>query len=147
MRDDSTAGLTRRRFLEVAAIAPLAFPGQAATMQADLLELGAREAVERIKRGEFKAERYVSELLKQYNAHKDLNLVTSINQTRVLEAARSVDRVRTRGAQLGPAAGLPFAVKDQIEVAGYPTTAGNRAQSVAPSWWSGWSRPARSPSA
>jgi Asp-tRNA(Asn)/Glu-tRNA(Gln) amidotransferase A subunit family amidase len=127
MRDDSKTGLTRRRFLEAAAIVPLAFRGQAATRQSDLLELGAHEAVERIRRGELKAERHVSELLKQYNAHKDLNLVTSIDQARVLEAARSVDQARTRGAQLGPAAGLPFAVKDQIEVAGYPATAGNRA--------------------
>ncbi len=39
--------------------------------------------------------------------------------------ARSIGRAR--GARLGPAAGLPFAVKDQIEVAGYPATAGNGA--------------------
>src|SRR5262245_43153926 len=127
IRDDSRTNLTRRRFLEAAAIAPLAFRGQAATTQADLLELGAREAVDRIRRGEMKAEGYVAELLKQYNAHKDLNLVTSIDEARVLEAARSVDRARARGAKLGPAAGLPFAVKDQIEVAGYPATAGNGA--------------------
>lgn len=127
MRDDPRRGLTRRRFLEAAAIAPLAFRGQAATTHADFLELGAREAVERIRYGESKAEGYVAELWKQYNAHKDLNLVTSIDEARVLEAARSVDRARARGAKLGPAAGLPFAVKDQIEVAGYPATGGNGA--------------------
>jgi Asp-tRNA(Asn)/Glu-tRNA(Gln) amidotransferase A subunit family amidase len=125
--DDSRTSLTRRCFIEAAAIVPLAFRGQAATTQADLLELGAREAVDRIRRGELKAEGYIAELLKQYNAHKDLNLVTSIDEARVLEAARSVDRARARGAKLGPAAGLPFAVKDQIEVAGYPATAGNGA--------------------
>lgn len=127
MRDDVRTGLTRRRFLEAAAIAPVAFRGLAVTPQADLLELGAREAVDRIRRGELKAERYAAELLKQHHAHKDLNLVTSIDEARVLEAARSVDRARARGARLGPAAGLPFAVKDQIEVAGYPATAGNGA--------------------
>src|SRR4030095_7763975 len=104
-----------------------AFRGLVGTTQADLLELGAREAVEHIKRAELKAEGYVAELLKQHNAHKDLNLVTTIDEARVLEAARSVDRARARGAQLGPAAGLPVAVKDQIEVAGYPATAGNGA--------------------
>jgi indoleacetamide hydrolase len=115
-RDPKTA-LTRRRFLEAAAaIAPLAFRGLQGT-QAELLELGAREAVEHIRRGELKTEGYVAQLLKQYNAHKDLNLVTSIDEARVMEAARSVDRARARGARLGPAAGLPFAVKDQIEVA------------------------------
>ena len=90
-RDDPRPGLTRRRFLEAAAIAPFAFRGQAATTHADILELGAREAVERIRRGELKAEGYVAELWKQYNAHKDLNLVTSIDEARVLEAARLVD--------------------------------------------------------
>jgi indoleacetamide hydrolase len=127
MRDHSNIGLTRRRFLEAAAIAPLAFRGLAATTRGDLLELGAREAVDRIRRGELKAEGYVAELLKQYHAHKDLNIVTSIDEARVLEEARSVDRARARGARLGPAAGLPFAVKDQIEVAGYPATSGNAA--------------------
>ena len=127
MRQDPRTGLTRRRFLEAVAIAPLAFRGLQGTTQRDLLELGAREAVEHIRRADLKAEEYVAELLKQYNAHKDLNLVTSIDQARVLEAARSVDRARARGAELGSAAGLPFAVKDQIEVAGYPATAGNGA--------------------
>lgn len=127
MRDDSTTRFTRRRFLEAAAIVPFTIRGEGATTQADLPALGAREAVERISRGELKAEAYVSALVKQYSAHKDLNLVTSIDEARVLEAARSVDRARARGAKLGPAAGLPFAVKDQIEVAGYPATSGNGA--------------------
>ena len=124
---DPRTGLTRRRFLEAAATIPLAFRALQGATQADLLELGAREAVEHIRRAELKAEEYVAALLKLYNAHKDLNLVTSIDEARVLEAARSVDRARARGAELGPAAGLPFAVKDQIEVAGYPATAGNGA--------------------
>jgi Asp-tRNA(Asn)/Glu-tRNA(Gln) amidotransferase A subunit family amidase len=128
LRDDWRTGLTRRRFLEAAAIAaPAAFLSQAATTQSELLELGARAAVERIGRGELKAEEYAAELLDQYDAHKDLNLVTSIDRARVLEAARAIDRARARGARLGPAAGLLFAVKDQIEVAGYPATGGNRA--------------------
>src|SRR6185312_13824187 len=66
-------------------------------------------------------------LLKQYDAYKDLNVANAIDGARVLEAARAVDRLRARGAKLGPAAGLPFAVKDQISVAGYPTTGGNGA--------------------
>jgi hypothetical protein len=61
MRNDPRTNLTRRHFLEAAAIAPLAFRGRAATTQATPLELGAREAVERIRRGELKAEGYVLE--------------------------------------------------------------------------------------
>ncbi len=48
-----------------------------------------------------------------------------MNEEHVLEKARSIDRARSRGETLGPLAGLPFVVKDQIDVAGYPTTAGN----------------------
>jgi mandelamide amidase len=93
----------------------------------DWLEMSARDAVARIRKGDITAEAYAARLLRQYDAHKDLNLVNAIDPARVLEAARAVDRARARGAKLGPAAGLPFGVKDQIAVAGYPTTGGNGA--------------------
>ena len=66
-------------------------------------------------------------MLKQYEVHKHLNVATAIDGARVLEAARAVDRSRARGAKLGSAAGLPFAVKDQIAVAGLPATGGTGA--------------------
>ena len=107
-----------------AALAPFGVSQQA---NDSLLALGAREAVARIASGDISAESYVAQLLRQYEAHKDLNVANAIDGARVLEAARAVDRSRARGAKLGPAAGLPFAVKDQISVAGYPTTGGNAA--------------------
>jgi len=124
--------VSRRHLLEMAAsIAPLALWRSAATRAApqsgSVLDLGAREVVERISRGDFTAEVYVARLLHEYEAHKDLNVANAIDPARVLEAARDVDRARARGAVLGPAAGLPFGVKDQIAVAGYPATAGNGA--------------------
>ena len=131
----------RRRLLQAAAaMVPLRLGGRISAALApfgparatppgadDLLELGAREAVARIRAGDITAEAYVSRLLAQYDAHRDLNVANAISATRVLEAARAVDRSRARGARLGPAAGLPFGVKDQIAVAGYPTTGGNAA--------------------
>lgn len=93
----------------------------------ELLALGARDVVDRIRRGELKTEAYVEQLLQQYEAHKNLNVVNAIDVARVLAAARDVDRARARGARLGPAAGLPFAVKGQISVAGLPSTGGNGA--------------------
>ena len=97
----------------------------------DLLALGAREGVARIASGDITAESYVTQLLKGYAVHKNLNVATAIDEARVLEAARAVDRSRASGAKLGPAAGLPFAVKDQIAVAGLPATGGNAALSSA----------------
>ena len=101
----------------------------AAGQQSDneLLELSARDAVERIRSGDLSAEGYVARLLRQNERRKSLNFVTAIDADRVREAARAVDVARARGAALGPAAGLPFGVKGQISVAGYPTTAGNDA--------------------
>jgi indoleacetamide hydrolase len=125
--------VSRRHLLQAAAaivplhvgsriVAALEPRGQSGAMRqsADVLALGAREVVARIARGDITAEAYAALLLKQYDAHKDLNVATAIDASRVLEAARGVDRLRARGTKLGPAAGLPFAVKDQISVTGYP---------------------------
>ena len=95
------------------------------SLAGELLGLGAREAVERIRKGDLKAESYITQLLKQYNAHKDLNTIITIDESRILEEAREVDKARDRNNRVGPLAGLPFIVKDQIEVVGYATTAGN----------------------
>lgn len=132
--------LSRRTVLGmVASIAPASLAGRLdaiarriarPTLQgsdAELLESSARDAVARIRAGDLSAEAYVACLLRQHERCRSLNLVNAIDAERVKEAARAVDRARARGARLGPLAGLPFAVKDQISVAGYPTTAGNGA--------------------
>src|SRR5262245_40224684 len=139
MRDSNDDPLSRRTVLGVlGSIAP-AFLGSpmdaimrriatAVGQQSDELpEMGARDAVDRIRSGDLSAEAYVARLLRQNEGCKALNLVNAIDAERVSEAARAMDVARARGAKLGPAAGLPFAVKDQISVAGYPTTAGNGA--------------------
>lgn len=99
----------------------------ASSTSEDVIHLGAREAVECIRRGELKAEHYVSRLIEQHAAHKHLNAIITLEESRVLGEARAIDQARARGAKLGPLAGLPFIVKDQMDVAGYPTTAGNPA--------------------
>jgi len=44
---------------------------------------------------------------------------------RALEAARALDDERARTGPRGPLHGIPIAVKDNIDVAGFPTTAGS----------------------
>ncbi len=141
MSGQESENVSRRRVLQAAAaIIPLHLGSRVASALApigiahatqrssdDLLALGARDAVTRIASGDVSAEAYVTRLLKQYEAHKDLNAVLAIDGASALEAARAVDRSRARGAKLGAAAGLPFAVKDQIAVAGLPATGGNAA--------------------
>ena len=89
----------------------------------EILALSARAVVDYVRRGELGAERYAEVLLDRYKAHTNLNTVTYID-SRLLEGARGIDQARARGAQLGPLAGLPMMLKDNINTVGFPTTAG-----------------------
>ncbi len=92
---------------------------------AGLRELTAQAAVDHIRSGELKAERYAQALLEQLSAHKDLNTVSYINEAKVLEDARAVDQARAKGTQLGRLAGLPMMFKDNMNTVGFPTAAGS----------------------
>ena len=101
--------------------------GVATTPAAELTELGAAEAVQRMVRGELKAERYAQALLERCHAGSALNAFISIEPQRVLEAARDADRQRQAGVPPGPLFGLPVPVKDSVNTRDYPTTAGTPA--------------------
>jgi len=90
----------------------------------EVLEWTASEAVQHIRTGSTTAEQYASHLLQRYRESKTLNAMTWIDESRVLERARSVDNARSKGQQLGPLAGLPLVVKDNISTVGFPTSAG-----------------------
>jgi Asp-tRNA(Asn)/Glu-tRNA(Gln) amidotransferase A subunit family amidase len=94
---------------------------------ADCQEWGAREVARRIRRGDIKAENYFSRLIGQCNEHKFLNGIATLDAVQMLERGREIDRALARGEKMGPAAGVAFAVKDQIAVAGYPAASGNPA--------------------
>lgn len=67
-----------------------------------------------------------------------LNSMICLDEAGALAAARRIDALRTEGAQAGPLAGLCLVVKDNIDVAGLPTTGatpalrGLRPQATAP---------------
>jgi mandelamide amidase len=50
--------------------------------------------------------------------------VTYVDRSRALQAGRAVDQARAQGRTLGPIAGLPLIVKDNIDTVGFPTSAG-----------------------
>jgi len=88
-------------------------------------ELSAAEAVRCIAAGELRAEEYASRLLARYRELKALNAVNWIDEARVLEDARAVDRRRAKGKRLRMLAGLPVIIKDNIDVTGTPSAAGS----------------------
>ena len=55
-----------------------------------------------------------------------LNAFNLISGERALERAASIDRLRASGTPLGPLAGVPIAVKDNMCVRGMRTTASSR---------------------
>ncbi len=82
--------------------------------------LGIAEAV---ARGERTAEQEARAALDRAERLAWTGALVSIDPDPVLRAARAIDRARTAGERLGPLAGVPFVVKDNIDAAGWPTTA------------------------
>src|SRR5439155_26948690 len=79
------------------------------------LHLAATEAVRHVSEGSLSAETYARALLAQAERLSFLDAIISIDPEAVLEAARQVDVSRRRGRRLGPLAGLPLLVKDNID--------------------------------
>jgi aspartyl-tRNA(Asn)/glutamyl-tRNA(Gln) amidotransferase subunit A len=72
--------------------------------------------------------------------NESLNVFRTVAGEQALEQAQRVDEAARRGDPLGPLAGIPVAIKDNIEVAGLPMTAATRhladnvARTDAPVW-------------
>jgi aspartyl-tRNA(Asn)/glutamyl-tRNA(Gln) amidotransferase subunit A len=87
---------------------------------------GVRELREAVARGEVTAEAVCREVLDRLpRLDAQLNAFVTVAHEQALEAARQVDRQRAAG-RVGPLAGVPVAVKDNIDTAGLRTTAGSR---------------------
>ena len=55
-----------------------------------------------------------------------LNAVVTLMADEALKLARAADAERMRGGQVGPLHGVPFSIKDSLDVAGVPATRGSR---------------------
>lgn len=56
---------------------------------------------------------------------QSINAYTDVTAARALAEAGAVDAARAQGRELGPLAGVPYAVKNLFDVAGLPTRAGS----------------------
>src|SRR5256886_2416910 len=90
----------------------------------EVLELTATEALSAMAAGDLRAETYAAILLGRARSLRNLNVLISQVPEQVLEAARAADKARAHGHLLGPLHGLPLLIKDNINSAALPTTAG-----------------------
>ncbi|DBA70792.1 TPA: hypothetical protein ACH3X2_011685 [Trebouxia sp. C0005] len=101
--------------------------GKLSRRQEKLINLTAEDAVERLCKGQVSATEYAEALLAQNQLNECLNNFAALQPHQVLADARAVDELKASGHDTRPLCGLPFAVKDNIDVVGYPTVAGTPA--------------------
>ncbi|MEX2223490.1 MAG: indoleacetamide hydrolase [Candidatus Rokuibacteriota bacterium] len=100
---------------------PAAAPAQ------ELTELSAGDAAARIRAGTLRSEDLVRALVEVAARKRDLNAFITFDPERALASARRADRLAARKSFAGPLHGVPIVVKDNIHVAGLPSSAGTPA--------------------
>ncbi len=85
------------------------------------------DAAPRIARGELRSERLTEECLDRIQAlNPTLNAFITVTADEALAQARAADKAVAGGRHLGPLHGIPVSLKDLVDLAGTPTTAGSR---------------------
>ena len=91
----------------------------------DITTLTAAEALAALREGRASAEELVQGCLARIRADESrVQAWAFVDETRALEQARNVDRVRRAGGAIGPLHGLPVGLKDIIDTADMPTEDG-----------------------
>ena len=96
-------------------------------MSGDLAYLGLAEAAELIRAKKRSPVEYATALLARIERHDgNYNAFIALTPERALKAARVAEAEITAGRWRGPFHGMPYALKDIIDVEGLPTTAHSR---------------------
>ncbi|KYH40343.1 MAG: glutamyl-tRNA(Gln) amidotransferase, partial [Candidatus Bathyarchaeota archaeon B63] len=92
-----------------------------------LYELTAAELSEQIRRGEASAEEHLHSVLDRIRrVEGKIHAYVTLVEEYALKRAREVDEKARRGEEIGPLAGVPVAVKDNICTEGIRTTCSSR---------------------
>lgn len=108
-------------------LAAMGLPAHAQPAAPDVSTLTASEAVKQFCAGTVTSEQLVTAYLAQAKARANLNAFITLDEAGALKAARAADAQRKRGGACKPLAGLPVAIKDNIQVKGLPASAGTPA--------------------
>ena len=111
--------------IEAMIMAMVGVPGGAGAQE--LTELSAVEAAARIRAGTLKSEALVHALIDVIERKRDLNAFITFDRDRALASARKADALAARKSFAGALHGVPIVVKDNIHVAGVPSSAGTPA--------------------
>ena len=94
----------------------------------ELWRMSAMELAEAIRTKRASSSEVIEAHLRRIEAvNPSINAVVIVLAEQALEAARAADRAVARGMDLPPFHGVPFTVKENLDVAGTPTTQGIRA--------------------
>lgn len=93
----------------------------------DIFSLTATEAAVMICNGSLSSVALTQAYIARAKARNDLNAFVTLDETGALSAARAADARRSAGQPCLPLQGVPLVVKDNIEAAGLPSTAGTPA--------------------
>jgi len=86
----------------------------------------ARAQAEAVRAGQISARELLELHLERIaERNPELNAIVSLDEERARAGAAAADEVLASGAEVGPLHGLPFAVKDTHDVAGWRTTYGS----------------------
>lgn len=81
-----------------------------------------RQAVAAISTGEQSAAEYVAQIIDAAREKESFGALLSLDVEAIEQQAVNIDRKREQGERLGPLAGIPFVIKDNIDAVGWPTT-------------------------
>jgi len=91
----------------------------------ELWQLGALDIASAIRKGETSSREVLGALLARVDAvNGDLNAVVKLIGDEATAAATAADLAVAEGDELGPLHGVPISVKENIDIAGFPTTQG-----------------------
>lgn len=98
----------------------------------DLWRMGATELAEAIRSRQASSREVVESHLRRIEAvNATINAVTVVLGEQALAAAEAADRALVAGDELPPLHGVPFTVKENIDLVGTPTTLGLKALAAA----------------